>query len=92
MNELIKLKSFPIETLKILLKDKTTQKNIIWATSSYEEYGADYFAEKQMTDISLIGLDSIVLQPRILKALEHQKETHKKSCRSFIHLLGFAIK
>ena len=83
MNELIKLKSFPIETLKILLKDKTTQKNIIWATSSYEEYGADYFAEKQMTDISLIGLDSIVLQPRILKALEHQKERTRNHAEVF---------
>lgn len=36
-----------------------------------------------MTDISLIGLDSIVLQPRILKALEYQKERTRNHAEVF---------
>ena len=40
MEKLINLKSKYVSVvLEKLLKDKTTDKNIIWATSSYEELG-----------------------------------------------------
>lgn len=43
LKELIQLQSFPVRTtLNILLKDKTMKKNIIWATSSYKEFGEQY--------------------------------------------------
>lgn len=28
--------------LRILLKDKTTRKNILWCTKDYESYGSEY--------------------------------------------------
>lgn len=51
MDELISLKSYPVHnTLRILLQDKTTKKNIIWTTNSYElQLGDDYDDKKQIT-------------------------------------------
>lgn len=51
MDELISLKSYPVHnTLRTLLQDKTTKKNIIWATNSYElQLGDDYDDKKQIT-------------------------------------------
>ena len=43
MENLIQLDSFAIQTtLSILLLDRTTKRNIIWATNSYLNYGDDY--------------------------------------------------
>lgn len=40
MEKLINFKSKYVSVvLEKLLKDKTTDKNIIWATSSYEQFG-----------------------------------------------------
>lgn len=85
MEELISLKSYPIDkTLKILLQDKTTKKNIIWATNSYkEQYGAEYDAKIPMREGSLTGLDSIMLQPRVLKDLEEQKQRTRGKAEVF---------
>lgn len=41
------LENYP-EVLDILLRDHTTQKNIIWATDNYENYGEDYSAKNQI--------------------------------------------
>lgn len=50
MEKLINLKSKYVSVfLEKLLKDKTTDKNIIWATSSYEEFGPEYKHSKQIT-------------------------------------------
>lgn len=84
MKELIQLKSFPIQaTLDILLKDKTTKKNIIWATNSYKEFGGEYTDDRQMTTVALIGLNPILLQPRIMKELERQQERTKSHAEVF---------
>ena len=80
MKELIKLDSYEIyNTLDILLQDKTTEKNIIWATDSYAQYGAQCEDDKQMTVGTLVGLNSILLQPRILKSLDQQQDYKIKS-------------
>ena len=40
MDKLIDINAYPVkDTLKILLQDKSTKKNIIWATDIYSEYG-----------------------------------------------------
>lgn len=84
LEELIKLNSFPIKvTLKILLKDKTTKKNIIWATNSYKEFGSQYTDNRQMTVSDLIGLNPIMLQPRIMKAFEQQQQRTKSHAEVF---------
>lgn len=84
MEELIQLKSFPVQTtLNILLKDKTTKKNIIWATKSYENFGAQYSDDKQITVEAITGLNSIMIQPRIMKAMEQQQERTKNRAEVF---------
>lgn len=84
MKELIQLQSFPVRTtLNLLLKDKTTKKNIIWATSSYKEFGNQYADDRQMTVEALVGLNPIMLQPRIMKAMEQQQERTRSYAEVF---------
>ncbi len=84
MIEKIDLKSNYIkETLPILLEDKTTGKNIIWATKSYEDLNAECRDDAQMDEVSIVGVDKILLQPRIAKALEQQQERTKSHAEVF---------
>ena len=64
-----------------LLKDKTTKKNIVWATESYQSYGEEYEKNKQMTAYSTIKLiRNGIMLPRIMKSKEQQdKRTQKKA-------------
>ena len=85
MEELIQLKSLSIQTtLKILLEDKTTKKNIIWATNSYQSYGEKYGERSQITIDLLDGLNSIDIQPRVLKSRDAQHTRTKKRAEVFI--------
>lgn len=67
-----------------LLKDQTTGKNIVWATETYEAYGAYYHFDHQMFpdfNINLI-MDGILL-PRIQKTKEQQKSRTKARAEVF---------
>ena len=70
-------------TLKILLQDKTTKKNIIWATNSYQKYGEKYGEQNEITYKSLKKMDIADLQPRVLKTQEVQKDRTKKRAEVF---------
>lgn len=84
MEELIHLQSFPVRTaLPILLQDKTTKKNIIWATNSYKQFGEQYADDRQITTQALMGLNPIMLQPRIMKAMKQQQERTKSHAEVF---------
>ncbi len=84
MIELIQLTSGYIQkTLPILLEDKTTKKNIIWATKSYAYRGEEYGDEEQITENSIMIIGSEILQPRIAKALEQQQERTKSHAEVF---------
>ena len=78
LKKLIDLDAYPIRTtLKILLQDKTTKQNIIWATDAYR----DIIGVKDTDQIEmshLIGMDPILLQPRISKAVEEQQERTRR--------------
>ena len=71
------------DTLKILLRDKTTKKNIIWATNSYHNYGIDYYENKQITVNALMGWGAMTLQPRVLKNQIDQKDRTRKKAEVF---------
>lgn len=58
--------------MEILLQDKTTKKRIIWANSDYESHGQSYKEHCEITVDSVTGLNNILIQPRVLKAKEHQ--------------------
>ena len=75
MDRLIDLNSIPVQaTLQILLKDKTTKKNIIWATNTYKDLGAGFQDTDEITERRIFGLNDRILQPRASKSLEEQKE------------------
>lgn len=81
MFELIDVTAYPIkELLPILLRDKSTKKNIIWATDAYANCGPG-FGDKNHIEASLFTRKNpFVLQPRISKTLiEQQKRTQKKA-------------
>ena len=70
--------------LKELLMDHTTEKNIVWATDTYAQYGAYYHKERQMfPDFNLnLILDGILL-PRTQKTREQQKSRTKSKAEVF---------
>jgi hypothetical protein len=58
--------------LEILLQDKTTSKNIMWATDSYESKG-EMFVPLAPISIDLVtGTNGSLIQPRALKSKEEQ--------------------
>lgn len=84
MSELINIREYPVkDVLGLLLKDKTTKKNIIWATDAYASNGPSFSDKCQITVESLLGLDSVVLQPRIEKAVSEQRERTRKKAEVF---------
>lgn len=77
-DNLIDLNHYAVKAiLKTLLQDKTTKKNIIWATTSYADKGPEYKDTKQIQIGTLVGLNPIELQPRVLKSLEDKQARTK---------------
>lgn len=58
--------------LEILLQDKTTCKNILWATDSYEQKGKKYAPLASITSDLVTGKNSKLIQPRAVKSKEEQ--------------------
>lgn len=84
LTNLIQMNEHPVRpVLSLLLQDKTTKKNIIWATDSYAALGAEYADDVQMTTQALIGMDAVLLQPRVLKAQSEQQERTKSHAEVF---------
>ena len=62
------------DLLTILLIDRTTNKNIIWATNDYVDFGINYDKRREI-HIDLIINDSLrFIQPRILKSMRNKKK------------------
>ena len=59
--------------LDILLIDRTTKKNIIWATDSYEKYGKEFSKKNQIKPELVTGLNGKLIQPRAVKSREEQR-------------------
>ena len=82
--QLIDLEDYPVKwVLNLLLKDKTTKRNIIFATDSYSDKGEDYSFTRQMTTTNLLGLRKMDIQPRILKSQEEQQSRTRKNAEVF---------
>ena len=82
MEKLIDLESYPVQpVLERLLEDKTTKKNIIFATDAYAEIGKGLTERDYITREKLYGFSRrIQLQPRVEKAVEEQfLRTRKKA-------------
>lgn len=83
MEKLIDLAQEPVTSLlPLLLKDKTTRKNIIWATGAYAERGEGFFDRQEMNPGELLAhLD--IIKPRIAKSQETQQERTRKKAEVF---------
>lgn len=83
MEKLIDISSYPVaNVLDLLLQDKSTKKNIIWATDTYEEYGEGFTDKMQMDADSLLWRTDII-RPRIQKSLETQSQRTRKKAEVF---------
>ena len=84
MDKIIDLNAYPVRNLlKLLLKDKTTKQNIIFATSAYSTDGNPIKETDQMTETILRGFNSCEIQPRVLKSQEQQQERTRAKAEVF---------
>lgn len=65
------------DLLKILLKDRTTKKNIVWATHSYELLGKGFAPSNRITPSRVTGAYANLIQPRSEKSKYEQKDRTK---------------
>lgn len=69
--------------LNVLLYDRTTRKNIIWATNHYSELGEGYGADGEILPKLITGDHSKLIQPRISKSFESQDSRTKDKAEVF---------
>lgn len=83
VEKLIDIRSYPVvNVLDLLLQDKSTKKNIIWATDTYEEFG-DGFTDKEQIDAYALLRRTDIILPRIQKSLEAQAQRTRKKAEVF---------
>lgn len=61
-----------VNLLEILLKDKTTDNNILWATDSYDSNGHLFTSTANITTDLITGALGSLIQPRALKSKTEQ--------------------
>lgn len=71
------------ELLRILLKDCTTNRTIIWGTNNYLSYGADYGERYPMHIDQITGAHAGIIQPRVAKSHEHKGARTKEMAEVF---------
>lgn len=79
-NDLLKI---DLELLSILLKDKTTSNNIIWATDNYSKYGFSYSAEKEIKIELITSRHGGIIKPRIEKSKTEQQQRVRQKAEVF---------
>lgn len=69
-----------LDLMKVLLKDKTTGKFILWATDNYKQYGDAYLPSQEITPELITGKNTNIIQPRVAKSQAEQiKRTRVKA-------------
>lgn len=83
MEKLIDISSYPVaNVLDLLLQDKSTKKNIIWATDTYDELG-EGFTDKVQMDVNSLLRRTDLIRPRIQKSQEAQAQRTRKKAEVF---------
>lgn len=75
--------AFHPKIMNILLKDRTTNRNIVWATDDYEYLGDFYKAECEITLDLIAGDDCNIIQPRITKSKKKRLNRTKDKAEVF---------
>ena len=83
-DDILKLNN--IGVLDKLLIDKTTKKNIVWATDAYNYAGEEYDRGKQITVFSVTGVNAGVIKTRARKEMEHQEKRTRQHAEVFTPL------
>lgn len=79
-NKILKIDS---ELLAILLKDKTTGKNILWATDNYRKYGEKYNADQQIKIDLITSHHGSIIRPRVAKSKTEQQQRIRQKAEVF---------
>jgi hypothetical protein len=74
------------DLLSILLIDRTTKKNIIWATDSYEKLGKQFSPHSHIKPDLVTGKYGKIIQPRAAKGLLEQRQRTKDKAEVFTPL------
>ena len=76
------LKQYP-DVLSILLRDHTTQQNIIWATDNYEDLGEGYEVNAHILTDLITGKNGNIIMPRVQKEKILQQNRSKERAEVF---------
>lgn len=79
-NELLKIDK---ELLELLLQDKTTGRNIIWATGNYTKHGAQYAFEKPILVELVTSRSGSIIKPRTQKSKTEQQQRVRQKAEVF---------
>lgn len=73
MVDYLSIRENPIQSvLSLLLRDKTTGRNIVWGMDSYHHLNDACQANAEITEDALLKLDAFELQPRVMRARDEQ--------------------
>ena len=73
----------PEEALAVLLKDRSTGRNLIWATDDYAVRGKGFGANDEMQVAQIVDKDQPVIRPRVDKNVEEQRQRSVKRAEVF---------
>ena len=71
------------ELFDVLLKDRTTKKNICWATDHYKSRGSSYYPQEPITKNLVTGNNTRIVQPRVSKSISEQAKRTKDKAEVF---------
>ena len=74
-DDILKISSLGL--LGKILQDKTTKKNIMWATDAYGELGREYSRDEEIREELISGHNASVIKTRARKAMEAQSDRTK---------------
>lgn len=77
------IRQYEKSLLDALLKDRTTRKNIIWATENYAELGEAFGPDCEITPALLTGDYARLIQPRVAKSFEDQETRTRDKAEVF---------
>lgn len=75
--------SFDKELLDILLKDRTTNKNILWGTDIYSSHGPGFFENDYITSEKITEKYGELIKPRVKKTKEEQNKRIRDKAEVF---------
>ena len=75
--------NIPEEVLAVLLKDRSTGQNLIWATDDYAERGKGFGASDEIRIEQIVDKDNPVIRPRVDKSTDEQRQRVVKRAEVF---------